>query len=66
MAERKHTGFTLGPWSYEVHKLSSGYSAIVYAANGMRVGTDHLSEEDARLIAAAPTEQPCAVKETEG
>ncbi len=45
---------TKGPWTYEVHELSEGFSAIVYAANGMRVGTDHLSEPDARLIAAAP------------
>jgi hypothetical protein len=48
------TTFTPGPWTYEVHELSEGFSGIVYAANGMRVGTDHLSEADARLIAAAP------------
>lgn len=45
---------TPGPWSYEVHELSEGYSAIVYDARGQRVGTDHLSEADAALIAAAP------------
>lgn len=42
------------PWSYEVHELSEGYSGIVYDASGHRVGTDHLSEEDAAVIAAAP------------
>lgn len=42
------------PWTYEVHELSTGFSAIVYDANGQRVGTDHLSEADAALIAAAP------------
>lgn len=46
---------TPGPWAYEVHELSEGFSAIVYGANGMRIGTDHLSESDARLIAASPT-----------
>jgi hypothetical protein len=45
---------TPGPWTHEVHQLSEGFSGIVYAANGMRVGTDHLSEDDARLIAASP------------
>lgn len=42
------------PWSYELHELSSGYSAIVYDANGQRVGTDHLTEIDARRIVAGP------------
>lgn len=46
---------TPGPWTHEVHELSSGYSAIVYDANGYRLGGfDHLTEADARLIAAAP------------
>jgi hypothetical protein len=47
----KHTP---GPWTYEVHELSSGFSGIVYDAQGYCVGTDHLTEADARLIAAAP------------
>lgn len=47
-------GFTPGPWEWEEHELSEGYSCIVYAANGMKVGTDHLSRADAALIAAAP------------
>ena len=46
--------FTPGPWEYEEHQLSEGYSCIVYAANGMRVGTDHLGRADAALIASAP------------
>jgi hypothetical protein len=37
-----------------LNSLSEGYSGIVYDANGYRVGTDHLIEADARLIAAAP------------
>ena len=55
MVDRTHTP---GPWSYEMHELSTGPSGIVYGKNGQRVGsaggTDHLTEEDARLIAAAP------------
>lgn len=52
MSEAKHTP---GPWKYEVHELSEGFSAIVYGSTtGLRIGTDHLSEADARLIAAAP------------
>lgn len=47
----KHTP---GPWEHEVHELSEGFSAIVYGSNGQRIGTDHLSEANARLIAAAP------------
>ena len=44
------------PWTYEVHRLSEGYSAIVYDACGHRIGgLDHLDEPTARLIAAAPT-----------
>ena len=46
--------FTPGPWEFEEHQLSEGYSCIVYAANGMRVGTDYLGRADAALIAAAP------------
>ncbi|HEX5320600.1 MAG TPA: hypothetical protein VFW46_15660 [Stellaceae bacterium] len=43
------------PWTYEVHELSEGYSAIVYDARGNRIGGfDHLDEATARLIAAAP------------
>lgn len=47
-----HT-FTAGPWSYEVHELSEGYSAIVYDERGHAIA-DHLTEDRARLIAAAP------------
>lgn len=43
----------VGEWTYEVHELSTGYSAIVYDEHGQRIA-DHLSEERARLIAAAP------------
>jgi hypothetical protein len=43
----------VGPWSYEVHELSTGYSAIVYDERGQALA-DHLDEEVARLIAAAP------------
>ena len=42
------------PWTYEVHELSEGNSAIVYDCDGVRVGTDHLTEAEASLIAAAP------------
>jgi hypothetical protein len=41
------------PWTYEVHELSEGMSAIVYDAKGKALA-DHLSEDEARLIAAAP------------
>lgn len=40
-------------WTYEVHELSEGFSAIVYDENGHRVA-DHLTEEQAALIAVAP------------
>lgn len=39
-------------WTYEVHQLSEGYSAIVYDENGRAVA-DHLREEHARLIVRA-------------
>lgn len=41
------------PWSYEVHELSEGLSAIVYDANGTAIA-DHLDEATAAKIAAAP------------
>lgn len=44
---------TQEPWSYEVHELSEGYSAIVYDERGHAIA-DHLAEDRARLIAAAP------------
>jgi hypothetical protein len=40
-------------WEYEVTELSEGFAATVYDDNG-RMVADHLSEEHARLIAAAP------------
>jgi hypothetical protein len=40
-------------WEYEVHELSEGVSAIVYDGYGQRIA-DHLTEEQAALIAAAP------------
>jgi hypothetical protein len=49
-------------WTYEVHELSEGDSAIVYDERGRAVA-DHLSEEHARLIAAAP-EMLAALKDT--
>lgn len=48
------SGHTKGPWSYETHELSESLSSIVYDAFGCRVGTDHLTEADARLISSAP------------
>jgi len=39
-------------WTYEVHQLSEGYSAIVYDGNGHAVA-DHLSELHASLIVRA-------------
>lgn len=45
--------YTPEPWSYEVHELSEGFSAIVYDEHGRAVA-DHLSEDRAHLIAAAP------------
>jgi len=44
---------TEGPWTYEDHQLSEGYSGIVYDQHGMRIA-DHLSHSRSRLIAAAP------------
>lgn len=44
---------TKGPWTYEVHELSEGYSAIVYDEHGQMIA-DHLTEDRARLIVAAP------------
>jgi hypothetical protein len=41
------------PWSFETHELSTGYSSIVYDANGGALA-DYLDEPTARLIAAAP------------
>lgn len=40
-------------WTYEVHELSDGISCIVYDQHGQAIA-DHLSEEYAKLIAAAP------------
>lgn len=40
-------------WTYEVHELSEGYSAIVYDEHGQAIA-DHLTEKQARLIAGAP------------
>jgi len=37
------------PWSYEVHELSEGYSAIIYDAKGHCV-VDHLDEATANQI----------------
>lgn len=41
-----------GPWSAEVHRLSEGFSAIVYDARGWMIA-DHLTAEDAQLMAAS-------------
>src|ERR1700676_3886446 len=42
------------PWTYETHELSTGFSSIVYCANGYGVpGLSHLNEPDARLIITA-------------
>jgi hypothetical protein len=43
----------MSAWEYEVTELSEGFAATVYDDNG-RMVADHLSEEHARLIAAAP------------
>lgn len=40
-------------WTYEVHELSEGFSGIVYDEHGWMIA-DHLSEDRASLIAAAP------------
>lgn len=42
-----------GQWSYETHELSEGYSSIVYDERGQKIA-DHLTEDRAALIAAAP------------
>lgn len=40
-------------WTCEVHELSEGFSAIVYDEHGQMLA-DHLDEDRALLIAAAP------------
>lgn len=50
-------------WEYEVTELSEGVVATVYDEKG-RMVADHLSEEHARLTAAAP-EMSDALKEAE-
>lgn len=44
-----------GPWTWEEHELSEGFSCIVYDARGNRVMTDHEGRETAAMIAASPT-----------
>jgi len=39
----------VGGWTYEVHELSDGFSAIVYSERGYRVA-DHLTEATAKQI----------------
>ena len=45
------------PFTYDVHELSEGYSAIIYDADGRCVGTgkrfDHMYEADAAFIVRA-------------
>lgn len=49
-----HTARQIGiPWTYEVHELSEGMSAIIYDDTGTRARTDHLSEEAAAFIVKA-------------
>ena len=42
----------IAPLEYEVHELSSGYSAIIYDRNGTAVA-DHLMEDQAAFIVRA-------------
>jgi hypothetical protein len=41
-----------GEWTFEVHELSEGFSAIVYDERGFAVA-DHLTERGARVMVEA-------------
>lgn len=45
----KHT-----PWEYIEDETSSGYMFSVYNEHGKRITESYISEEEAKLIAAAP------------
>lgn len=53
-----------GAWTYEVHELSEGYSAIVYDGHGQAVA-DHLTEDRAAFIVRACNSHDALVKALE-